>query len=370
MSGRSGGGLYYRIAEITFYSPLVLPSYKAFACDASEPDVTLEVGGKAPPDGTDLETGFFVCRKTGSGWFYHADNEDREGLTVSADYTRMRLIRRAEGPLEPMEEWYIRTALECLLIRRGYVSLHAACVQSDSVAVAFTADSGVGKSTRAEAWWNAFRTPLISGDRPLIRAENPEVFGVPWDGKEECYRNVHYPLGWVCEVRRSPVNYLRKLTFQQKRRLLMRQCFLPMWDTDTAAVQLMNIVRLASQANILRAFCGPEAEDARMLKRMLDTNQVLKEEPEMKAKDGFVLRNIVGEYVLMPTGDNINQFNGTVLLNEPAAFLWEMLQNNVSRGDLLAALVNAYAVDEATAASDLDTVLEKMKALSLITEET
>ena len=39
------------------------------------------------------------------------------------------------------------------------------------------------------------------------------------------------------------------------------------------------------------------------------------------------------------------------------------------RDDLLAAMVNTYAVDEETAARDLDLVLEKMKSLSLITEE-
>ncbi|MBR3019140.1 MAG: PqqD family peptide modification chaperone [Clostridia bacterium] len=361
--------MYYRIGEITFCSQLALPSYEVFSCAPSTPDVTLEVGGEAPGDGTDVETGFFVCRSTGDGWFYHADSEDGTGLAVSGDYSRLRLIRSTEGPPALREECYIRTALECLLIRRGYVSLHAACVQSEGAAVAFTGDSGVGKSTRAKAWWEAFQTPLISGDRPLVQVKNLEVFGVPWDGKEGCYKSVRFPLGWVCEVRRSPVNYLRKMTFQQKRRLLMRQCFLPMWDTDTAAMQMMNIVRLASQANILRAFGGPDAEDARVLKRMLDTNQVLKEESEMKAKDGFVLRNIVDEHVLMPTGDNINQFGGTVIFNEQAAFLWEKLQYPVSRDDLLAAMVNTYAVDEATAASDLDAVLEKMKALSLITEE-
>lgn len=360
---------YYRIAEITFCSQLALPSYEVFSCAPSEPDVTLEVGGEAPRAGTEVETGFFVCRKTGDGWFYRAGNDSESGLRISADYSRLRLIRRAEGPPEPEEEGFIRTALECFLIRRGYVSLHAACILSDGAAVAFTGDSGVGKSTRAEAWWWAFHTPLISGDRPLIRVRSPEVFGVPWDGKENCYKNVHSPLGWVCDVRRSSVNYLRKLTFQQKRRLLMRQCFLPMWDTDTAAAQIMNIIRLASQANILRAFCGPGAEDARALKQMLDNRQVLKEEPEMKAKDGFVLRNIVGEHVIMPTGDNINRFKGTVLLNEQAALLWERLQNNVSRGDLLTALLDTYDVDEATAAGDLDAVLEKFKSLSLIAED-
>ena len=105
------------------------------------------------------------------------------------------------------------------------------------------------------------------------------------------------------------------------------------------------------------------------LKEKMDAQQILKEEPDMKAKDGFVLRNIMDEFVLMPTGENINQFNGTVLFNAQAAFLWEKLQNPVSREDLLSAMLDEYDVDEPTAARDLDAALEKFKTLGLIAEE-
>lgn len=89
----------------------------------------------------------------------------------------------------------------------------------------------------------------------------------------------------------------------------------------------------------------------------------------MKAKSGFVLRNVVGEYVLMPTGDNIGRFDGTVILNDVAALVWEKLQNPVSREELLAAILNEYNVEEATAAADLDKLLEKLKSYGVIEEE-
>ena len=41
----------------------------------------------------------------------------------------------------------------------------------------------------------------------------------------------------------------------------------------------------------------------------------------MKAKTGFVLRKVVDEQILMPVGDNIGQFNGTVLMNDVSAFV-------------------------------------------------
>ena len=89
----------------------------------------------------------------------------------------------------------------------------------------------------------------------------------------------------------------------------------------------------------------------------------------MKAKSGFILRNVVDEHVLFPVGDNINVFNGTLLLNEVSAFIWEQLQNPISRDDLLKAVLNQYDVDEAQAAADLDALLTKLRGLGVIEDD-
>ena len=86
----------------------------------------------------------------------------------------------------------------------------------------------------------------------------------------------------------------------------------------------------------------------------------------MKIKEGFVLRNVVDEYIVMPTGDNIAKFEGAVVLNEVSAFIFQQLQNPVSRDDLLAALLGEYDVDEATAAADLDALLEKFSDMGVL----
>ena len=358
--------MYYRIAEVVLFSQIELPSFEAFSWDGQKDDVRLEVTQETPPEGPETSSAQIFHRKIRDGWFFHFAKDSRTGLLVSEDYARLRLIRENLDPAAFHEEWVIRIALECLLIHRGYVSLHAACVELNGKAIAFSGPSGTGKSTRAAAWQSAFDAALISGDRPLIRLQGPEVFGVPWDGKEGCCRNVHYPLSAICEIRRSKSVYARKMTFRQKRQLLMQQCFIPMWDTETAVVQIMNISRLASQAEIIRVFCGPDITDAEVLRQHIDSHQLLKEEPDMKAKTGYVLRHIVGEYMLMPVGDNISKFNGTVLLNEVSAFIWEKLQKPVSREDLLQAVLDEFDVEEAKAGEDLDALLLKLQGYDLI----
>ena len=86
----------------------------------------------------------------------------------------------------------------------------------------------------------------------------------------------------------------------------------------------------------------------------------------MKACTGFILRNIAGEYILMPTGDKIGAFRGTVLMNELSAFIWEQLQTPVSRDDLLSRILDRYDTDEKTAAADLDALLAELKQMEVI----
>ena len=89
----------------------------------------------------------------------------------------------------------------------------------------------------------------------------------------------------------------------------------------------------------------------------------------MKAKSDFVMRNIAGEYVLMPTGENIAKFNGTLLMNDVPAFVWEKLQNPVSREDLLKAVLDEFEVDRATASADLDELLKTLRSYGVIEDD-
>ena len=360
---------YYKIAEVVLESKLCLPSLAEFACGCENADVALRMTKNLPEPGTDQVSWRIACRRQTKGWFFHWEEEETEGLYVSGDYTRLELLKGEDSEVNVGDEWFVRIALECLLARRGFVSLHAAAIESEGKAIAFSGPSGMGKSTRARAWMEELGSQLISGDRPLIDVNNLELYGVPWDGKEQCFRNVHYPLAMICEVRRSDTDYLRAMSFKQRRKLLMRQCFLPMWDTETAATQIVNISKLAAGADIIRMFCGPDGRNAREIQSLLKKHQYREEDLDMKAKEGFVLRNIVNEHILMPVGDNIAKFKGTVLLNSVSAFVWEKLQNPISKADLLQAIVDNFEVDETTASADLDKLLVTLREYDVIEED-
>ena len=260
---------YYEIGGVTLASCYRLPSFGAFACEPKNADVTLEKTEEQPSQGQDLFSGTIVHRRQVGGWFYHSPMTDRRGLFVSSDYARLRMLGESGPEMDIREEWMVRVALECMLARRGYVSLHAAAIEVGGNAYAFSGPSGIGKSTRVRAWIQAFGDGLISGDRPLVGVRDQMLYGVPWDGKEQCFRNVSFPLKAICEVRRSDTVSVSDMDFQQRRELLMSQCFIPMWDTETALIQMENIVHLAKGAEIVRVFCGPSARDAAQLYDLL-----------------------------------------------------------------------------------------------------
>ena len=271
--------MFYCIADLILSSQIKLPTFAPFACKPTVPDVTFCMTDENPADGKEVVSGNIVHRIQPNGWFCYFVGNSKEGLLISNDYTRLRFVSGNSFAVHQPES-YIRLALECLLIRRGFVSLHAAAVELNGEAFAFTGPSGIGKSTRARAWTNYLGARLISGDRPLIRADTMELFGIPWDG----FRNVRRKIKAICEVRRNDVCYVRKLTPAQSRRLLLQQSFLPMWDIETASIQMNNIFRLASGGNILRVFGGISPRETKKVHSIIQKKMFLKEEADMRSK--------------------------------------------------------------------------------------
>ena len=80
----------------------------------------------------------------------------------------------------------------------------------------------------------------------------------------------------------------------------------------------------------------------------------------MKVQKEFVLREIAGDYVIIPTGKTVLTFNGLITVNEVGADLWKMLQSDVSFDDLLEGILEIYDVEEETAREDIEEFLDTL----------
>ncbi len=80
-------------------------------------------------------------------------------------------------------------------------------------------------------------------------------------------------------------------------------------------------------------------------------------------KNKFVAREVGDELVVVPLTGNIAHMNELFTLNATAKFLWEELQEDSTEASLLAALTEAYEVDEETAAADVKKFLGQLEKM-------
>ena len=83
-------------------------------------------------------------------------------------------------------------------------------------------------------------------------------------------------------------------------------------------------------------------------------------ERKMRIQKEFVLREIAGDYVIIPTGKTVLSFNGLITVNEVGAELWKMLQSEATFDDLLKGILKIYDVDEETAREDIQEFLDTL----------
>ena len=79
----------------------------------------------------------------------------------------------------------------------------------------------------------------------------------------------------------------------------------------------------------------------------------------MKIKEGFILREVAGQIVVLPSGDDLN-LNMMITLNGTGRFLWEHLQEDTDEAALIAALLNEYDVDEETVTNAVHEFVDKL----------
>lgn len=88
----------------------------------------------------------------------------------------------------------------------------------------------------------------------------------------------------------------------------------------------------------------------------------------MKIKSDFEIVNIDDDYMLVPVGDQIESFKGTVILNEVTAYLLEKMRVDRTIEELIKLLTSEYDVDEITAQRDLAELLNEMRKIGILDE--
>lgn len=80
----------------------------------------------------------------------------------------------------------------------------------------------------------------------------------------------------------------------------------------------------------------------------------------MRIKEGFTLREIIGQFVVIGEGLKQVNFNKMISMNESAAYLWKGVEGkDFTVEDLTKLLTDKYEVSEEQAASDAAAIAQK-----------
>ncbi len=81
----------------------------------------------------------------------------------------------------------------------------------------------------------------------------------------------------------------------------------------------------------------------------------------MKLKQGFVLREVAGQTLVIATGEASKSFKGMIKLNESAKTIWKWLIDGEDSENVADRLMQEYGLDETTAREEAPRFIRKME---------
>ena len=88
----------------------------------------------------------------------------------------------------------------------------------------------------------------------------------------------------------------------------------------------------------------------------------------MKIKEGFLLRQVAADHVVVPVGSKTVDFRCIITLNESGAFLWQLLQQETTVESVVQALLQEYDVTEEMAVHHVEKFIGRLRENNLLDE--
>jgi len=308
----------------------LLPSFEPFAVpEQSQPAAGPSEAAVVQAAGTSLPTLREVsCFSAGQGFRSRTLLEHQETDMGHSDLFSVPdgyLVEVAMFPGGPKHSLYLRTGcadgeflpdwadrcagdalcslarvwFSMICIKSAAVSIHAsaisvpASVLSDGASgrcgLLFMGKSGTGKSTHSSLWLkNIPGSELLNDDNPVIRlfpADNGtsssplhpgvpnrhqlRVYGSPWSGSRDCYRNKSYPVGAMVRLRQASFNRLSRLDEISSIMAILPGCSLIRFDLAAYDEMCDTISEIADIVPVAVLDCLPDDDAALVCARSL-----------------------------------------------------------------------------------------------------
>ena len=86
----------------------------------------------------------------------------------------------------------------------------------------------------------------------------------------------------------------------------------------------------------------------------------------MQLKNNFVIREIMGDTILVPIGDHLLEFNGLITLNELGVFILKLIPKVENENQIVDKILEEYEVDRQTAEADVKDFIAKLRQIQIM----
>lgn len=86
----------------------------------------------------------------------------------------------------------------------------------------------------------------------------------------------------------------------------------------------------------------------------------------MKIKDGFVVRDLAGQSIVVALGEASKTFNGMIKLNDTGRLIWDMLAEGKSKEEIVDRFTAEYDVERDIADRDVSAFIETLQGADIL----
>lgn len=196
---------------------------------------------------------------------YVTDEEpDFVVFATEAEIEKERSVAEGEFSNAYLESIVVYRKIAEELPRYDAFVFHGAVLSIDGNGYAFTARSGVGKTTHTRLIVELLgeRAFYVNGDKPIIRFIDgePYAYGTPWRGKENYGTNTGVKLSGIVIVNRGTENYTKDPDSDAATSMLVTQMYVPKRNPLMALRALSLCNKLIESVKLVDLFCNMNSD--------------------------------------------------------------------------------------------------------------
>ncbi|MGJ1430481.1 hypothetical protein ACR79M_02425 [Sphingobacterium spiritivorum] len=209
---------------------------------------------------------------------------DRRWLMYSTKDFSHSVIRvvREELYSTSVLSWLLMVVYGQAILPYQSLMLHASVVEKEGYGYSFLGKSGTGKSTHSRLWVKYLQdTALLNDDNPVVRIL-PDgqivIYGSPWSGKTDCYKNRGVPLRSMVRLNQSGSNIMHWKSGAEGLITVLPSCSSIRWNRMLFDQMTTTLTRIVQFVPIGVLDCLPQKAAAELCYNEINNKYKINEE--------------------------------------------------------------------------------------------